>query len=119
MQAEPASRVGLIQVLGRTKTRFTVGVVLRIGCRCCDGDASGSSARHGFRVKPGPRQTVRSGASGLFADRLSARPQRSEERRVGKACVSTCRSRWWTYPLKNTQNKLIRSTNRIQQYNKC
>src|SRR3546814_16642636 len=25
--------------------------------------------------------------------RLSA--QRSEERRVGKECVSTCRSRWW------------------------
>src|SRR3546814_11448842 len=23
--------------------------------------------------------------------------QRSEERRVGKECVSTCRSRWWTY----------------------
>src|SRR3546814_15362649 len=24
-------------------------------------------------------------------------PMRSEERRVGKACVSTCRSRWSTY----------------------
>src|SRR3546814_11953385 len=23
--------------------------------------------------------------------------ERSEERRVGKACVSTCRSRWWPY----------------------
>src|SRR3546814_12655561 len=23
---------------------------------------------------------------------------RSEERRVGKACVSTCRSRWWPDP---------------------
>src|SRR3546814_19245334 len=23
---------------------------------------------------------------------------RSEERRVGKGCVSTCRSRWWPYP---------------------
>src|SRR3546814_1158816 len=23
--------------------------------------------------------------------------QRSEERRVGKECVSTCRSRWWPY----------------------
>src|SRR3546814_9825927 len=22
---------------------------------------------------------------------------RSQERRVGKECVSTCRSRWWTY----------------------
>src|SRR3546814_17217953 len=26
-----------------------------------------------------------------------ARPIRSEERRVGNACVSTCRSRWWQY----------------------
>src|SRR3546814_6823495 len=25
---------------------------------------------------------------------------RSEERRVGKECVSTCRSRWWPYHLK-------------------
>src|SRR3546814_20235744 len=24
-------------------------------------------------------------------------PQRSEERRVGQECVSTCRSRWWPY----------------------
>src|SRR3546814_14450368 len=29
--------------------------------------------------------------------------QRSEERRVGKECVSTCRSRWSPYPL--TKNK--------------
>src|SRR3546814_10387430 len=28
---------------------------------------------------------------------LSAGDQRSEERRVGKECVSTCRSRWSTY----------------------
>src|SRR3546814_16961066 len=26
---------------------------------------------------------------------------RSEERRVGKACVSTCRSRWSPYPYQN------------------
>src|SRR3546814_15115863 len=25
------------------------------------------------------------------------RQERSEERRVGKECVSTCRSRWWPY----------------------
>src|SRR3546814_13446806 len=28
------------------------------------------------------------------------RPHRSEERRVGKECVSTCRSRWPPYPYK-------------------
>src|SRR3546814_12858964 len=30
---------------------------------------------------------------------------RSEERRVGNECVSTCRSRWLTYPYKN--NRII------------
>src|SRR3546814_12243451 len=32
----------------------------------------------------------------LFADDPEG-TQRSEERRVGKECVSTCRSRWWPY----------------------
>src|SRR3546814_16876735 len=30
---------------------------------------------------------------------------RSEERRVGKECVSTCRSRWSTYHSENKQQK--------------
>src|SRR3546814_5034021 len=29
--------------------------------------------------------------------KLTPHPQRSEERRVGKECVSTCRSRWSPY----------------------
>src|SRR3546814_11540245 len=29
---------------------------------------------------------------------ISPPPERSEERRVGKECVSTCRSRWAPYP---------------------
>src|SRR3546814_20048217 len=28
----------------------------------------------------------------------ATKPLRSEERRVGKECVSTCRSRWWPDP---------------------
>src|SRR3546814_19102933 len=32
---------------------------------------------------------------------------RSEERRVGKECVSTCRSRWSPYPSKKKTNKTI------------
>src|SRR3546814_13576683 len=31
---------------------------------------------------------------------LNPSPFRSEERRVGKECVSTCRSRWLPYPYK-------------------
>src|SRR3546814_12347663 len=32
---------------------------------------------------------------------------RSEERRVGKECVNTCRSRWSPYPYKKKINKKI------------
>src|SRR3546814_10105699 len=32
-----------------------------------------------------------------IADDLRTMVGRSEERRVGKECVSTCRSRWWPY----------------------
>src|SRR3546814_21043798 len=43
------------------------------------------------------------GSERQFAPRI-ARP-RSEERRVGKECVSTCRSRWSTYHYKKKQTK--------------
>src|SRR3546814_17556953 len=36
---------------------------------------------------------------------VSARPMRSEERRVGKECVSTCRSRWSPYHKKKKETK--------------
>src|SRR3546814_12730314 len=32
-----------------------------------------------------------------FGSRAEFKPVRSEERRVGKEGVSTCRSRWWSY----------------------
>src|SRR3546814_19477267 len=40
---------------------------------------------------------VAGGAVALF-ERTLAQRTRSEERRVGKECVSTCRSRWSPYP---------------------
>src|SRR3546814_16959147 len=40
---------------------------------------------------------ARAGADHRFA-RHQQRRFRSEERRVGKECVSTCKSRWWRYP---------------------
>src|SRR3546814_11116874 len=33
-----------------------------------------------------------------------APPDRSEERRVGKECVGTCRSRWWRAITRNKEN---------------
>src|SRR3546814_16178361 len=37
-------------------------------------------------------------AKGYQAENRQAQALRSEERRVGKECVSTCRSRWSPYP---------------------
>src|SRR3546814_14887369 len=59
-----------------------------------------------------------------FHERVSASantrtrsPGRSEERRVGKECVSTCRSRWSPYhSKKHKQNTVLQSTpNHTQQ----
>src|SRR3546814_21049289 len=38
---------------------------------------------------------------------LEPSDRRSEERRVGKECVSTCRSRWSAYPSKKKTKKTI------------
>src|SRR3546814_20084148 len=54
-----------------------------------DGDAGARAARDQGHA----RQPVRT---------LLLHQQRSEERRVGKECVSTCRSRWSPYHYKKT-----------------
>src|SRR3546814_15611149 len=46
------------------------------------------------------RLLQRDGIDAALADRMIA-AQRSEERRVGKECVSTCRSRWSPYHSKH------------------
>src|SRR3546814_13818756 len=47
-------------------------------------------------------------------DRIYADALRSEERRVGKECVSTCRSRWSQFPSKtNSATYTLLSTNNI------
>src|SRR3546814_20766102 len=48
-------------------------------------------------------------ASGSMA-KLEAAISRSEERRVGKECVSTCRSRWAQDHSKNTESDKDQST---------
>src|SRR3546814_18131438 len=42
-------------------------------------------------------QVIRGGQVDEVTFRAAARRYRSEERRVGKECVSTCRSRWSPY----------------------
>src|SRR3546814_13792048 len=54
------------------------------------------ASRAAHRPQPDQRGAG-AGASRLCAYRHTARAQRSEERRVGTECVSTCRSRWVPY----------------------
>src|SRR3546814_9499213 len=53
------------------------------------GDVSGG-------IDAATRRAIRRGGAsrGVMPQRVSCR---SEERRVGKECVSTCRYRWWPY----------------------
>src|SRR3546814_20356795 len=69
-------------------------------------------AKFVFKHSDCPRDGRRHGAElrgcASKAERVSHRQeatQRSEERRVGKECVSTCRSRWSPYHLKKTKQK--------------
>src|SRR3546814_18247410 len=56
------------------------------------GNDRGQIADAGFGLDPAGEVA----ADIAFVDKGIA--DRSEERRVGKECVSTCRSRWWPYP---------------------
>src|SRR3546814_20969878 len=61
----------------------------------------------GFHFKVKPSVTADLVASRHLSRTTSYRPsgraRRSEERRVGKECVSTCRSRWSPYPSQKTK----------------
>src|SRR3546814_11179061 len=75
--------------------------------------AAGGGDRAGHRLEtgrqPAPRLLARPPAGGEAPRHHGAqlRPRdagdRSEERRVGKECVSTCRSRWSPYHYKKNQ----------------
>src|SRR3546814_20634604 len=48
----------------------------------------------------------------------SPRYSRSEERRVGKECVSTCRYRWSPYHYKKKQEKNLHGVTNLTEYQK-
>src|SRR3546814_17696998 len=64
-------------------------------------DADGSKKSE-VEVK---REMTDSGASADSGMSRGGTPKRSDERRVGKEGVSTCRSRWWPYHEKKTKRK--------------
>src|SRR3546814_19518780 len=83
--------------------------------RACEVSEAGLKAEMRLQVKATPRWRRKALASSHR--RAKPRPlRRSEERRVGKECVSTCRSRWSPYPSKkkSTQAKRAYQTKPIQ-----
>src|SRR3546814_5475573 len=63
----------------------------------CGGGGGGNGTGQGFKGKPlVPLSTARPQMPD-WACKQKIRGWRSEERRVGKECVSTCRSRWSPY----------------------
>src|SRR3546814_19793179 len=52
------------------------------------------------------------------ANWMEAERRRSEERRVGKECVSTCRSRWSPYHSKKTNNYVMIASHLIIEHHK-
>src|SRR3546814_17828109 len=78
------------------------GIGFEQGNRIAPMIAGGTSSREGVERREG-REIERGDRRGPsapceIADEL--RPVRSEARRGGKECVSTCRSRWSPYPSK-------------------
>src|SRR3546814_1264692 len=69
----------------------------------CSSDLLGRQLREGvvggehLEEQHGVGEDVGLGRHALEAQRLGGHPARSEERRVGKECVSKCRSRWSPY----------------------
>src|SRR3546814_19733294 len=64
------------------------------------GAASSARGHHVFHSRHGVRRSAIRGAMAHFG-------MRSEERRVGKECVSTCRFRWAPYTEKKSKRTYI------------
>src|SRR3546814_11458491 len=50
-----------------------------------------------FKARGSVDLPITDSLSAIVSFGVQTRDGRSEERRVGKECVSTCRSRWWRY----------------------
>src|SRR3546814_18108120 len=99
----------------RTDTLFPYTTLFRsrgAGTRHARARAGASDRRHADAGRTGGRHLSQilqwpcHPANGRPFDGTRLSRRSSEERRVGKECVSTCRSRWSTYHLKKNKNKL-------------
>src|SRR3546814_20087561 len=83
---------------GRRQRRRDRRLVHRRGCELAAQGTPGQPAGRELRNPAGARMAGRSGeGSGAAARHDQGVSGRSEERRGGKECVSTCRSRWGQY----------------------
>src|SRR3546814_16291320 len=96
--------VGLLAAIGPID-RFTspARLVAFLGLNPSVHQSGNSPARHGRITKQGPCHA----RTMLVEAAWAAVRGRSEERRVGKECVSTCRSRWSPYHYKKQSTKSI------------
>src|SRR3546814_11505943 len=80
----------------------------------CSSDLGDDLAPEADRTR---RPTVAQMPQADIPDRLVRNERRSEERRVGKECVSTCRSRWSPYhQQKQQQRSKIQRTQTTQHH---
>src|SRR3546814_13542084 len=70
------------------------------GSTCCPPARSPSRRRRSTSASTWPTQGLVDGCCASVGPDPNRSPPRSEERRVGKECVSTCRSRWSPYHYK-------------------
>src|SRR3546814_16988290 len=78
----------------------------------CSSDLPGPGGGARERTRPRPS----SQAEGDQGPRAGAHAPRSEERRVGRACVRTCRSQWSPYHTKKQINTKEQFGNNIHTY---
>src|SRR3546814_14732662 len=88
---------------GEQRREGEIGIEVAAADAALDADRLGAlaaEAEAGGAVVEAPDRLGRREGAGLEA-LVGVDVGRSEERRVGKECVSTCRSRWSTYHKKN------------------
>src|SRR3546814_16314779 len=88
-----AGTMGLVQRDGIERLRYAKRYSRQYSTICTKLVATGWNAACGARRGPDAREMVESDLIVVWG----GNPVRSEERRVGTECVSTCRSRWSPY----------------------
>src|SRR3546814_17218921 len=91
---------GVVAVVTGSSRGAGKGIALALGAQGAIVYVTGRSQKEGDAALPGTiggtaDEVTRAGGKGIA---VACDTARSEERRVGKECVSTCRSRGWPYP---------------------